>query len=489
MASHRVNGLAYGHFGDGCVHVRLDIPLERSRRPVARVHRRTLRTWSSRTAVRVRRARRRPRPVRAAAASCTPTRARAVRRGSRRCSTRATCSTPAILVRPAPLDADLRRPQARPLLADGRLLVRARRRRPDHRGAPLRRRRASAAPTTRAAGGFMCPSYLATKDEKDSTRGRARVLQEMANGSLVSGGWSSPEVHESLDLCLSCKACSSDCPAGVDMAQYKSEVLHRTYRRQAPAGRPLRARLAAAVGAAGDLASPALAARWPTPCSASVRSRGGARRRRDRHAPPDGDVRARAVPRLGWRRVRTPPARRPPRDRPGRRSRRRGDARRTASRASSSARRTGPMSCSGPTPSPTRSPVRRARGRRRAARCRATRCSSPTGRPAAASPGSAPASSTARRPAAPTCSSVLGPYAVNGIPIVGLEPSCTAVLRSDLLDLLPDDPRAVRGRAATTRTLAELLTAPPRSAPATAGRCPTCPTSPWSCSRTATSTP
>src|SRR5699024_135564 len=76
---------------------------------------------------------------------------------------------------------------------------------------------------------FMCPSYLATRDEKDSTRGRARVLQEMANGTLVQG-WDAPEVHESLDLCLSCKACSSDCPAGVDMAQYKAEVLHRTYR-------------------------------------------------------------------------------------------------------------------------------------------------------------------------------------------------------------------------------------------------------------------
>src|SRR5690625_6872422 len=68
------------------------------------------------------------------------------------------------------------------------------------------------------------------RDEKDSTRGRARVLQEMANGDLVSGGWSSPEVEESLDLCLSCKACSSDCPAGVDMATYKTEVLYRKYR-------------------------------------------------------------------------------------------------------------------------------------------------------------------------------------------------------------------------------------------------------------------
>ncbi|HEY5150631.1 MAG TPA: (Fe-S)-binding protein, partial [Mycobacterium sp.] len=81
---------------------------------------------------------------------------------------------------------------------------------------------------TSAAGGFMCPSYLASRDEKDVTRGRARVLQELTNGSTIAD-WSAPEVHESLDLCLSCKACASDCPAGVDMARYKSEMLYRSY--------------------------------------------------------------------------------------------------------------------------------------------------------------------------------------------------------------------------------------------------------------------
>ncbi len=76
----------------------------------------------------------------------------------------------------------------------------------------------------------MCPSFQATRNEKDSTRGRARVLQEMIDGRLVTGGYRSPEVHEALDLCLSCKGCASDCPTGVDMATYKSEVLHQTYR-------------------------------------------------------------------------------------------------------------------------------------------------------------------------------------------------------------------------------------------------------------------
>ncbi|WP_285781933.1 FAD-binding and (Fe-S)-binding domain-containing protein [Microbispora sp. NBRC 16548] len=79
-------------------------------------------------------------------------------------------------------------------------------------------------------GGFMCPSYRATRDEKDSTRGRARVLQEMLRGDT---GWRSEDAREALDLCLSCKACSSDCPTGVDMATYKAEFLHHYYQ-----GRP-----------------------------------------------------------------------------------------------------------------------------------------------------------------------------------------------------------------------------------------------------------
>ena len=86
---------------------------------------------------------------------------------------------------------------------------------------------------TTATGGVMCPSYLATRQEKDSTRGRARMLQEMVNGTLVTGGWRAPEVGAVLDLCLACKACSSECPAGVDMAAYKAEGLHQVYR-----GRP-----------------------------------------------------------------------------------------------------------------------------------------------------------------------------------------------------------------------------------------------------------
>ncbi|XAS68145.1 FAD-binding and (Fe-S)-binding domain-containing protein [Micrococcaceae bacterium Sec5.7] len=81
------------------------------------------------------------------------------------------------------------------------------------------------------SGGVMCPSYRATGDEKDSTRGRARVLQDMVRGArTVEEGWKSEEVREALDLCLSCKACSSDCPTGVDMASYKAEFFDHYYR-------------------------------------------------------------------------------------------------------------------------------------------------------------------------------------------------------------------------------------------------------------------
>ncbi len=80
------------------------------------------------------------------------------------------------------------------------------------------------------SGGVMCPSYRATKDERDSTRGRSRVLQDMVRGArTVEEGWKSEEVREALDLCLSCKACSSDCPTGVDMATYKSEFFSHYY--------------------------------------------------------------------------------------------------------------------------------------------------------------------------------------------------------------------------------------------------------------------
>jgi FAD/FMN-containing dehydrogenase/Fe-S oxidoreductase len=73
--------------------------------------------------------------------------------------------------------------------------------------------------------GTMCPSYMATREEKDSTRGRSRLLFEMLEGNPLKDGWRNDAVHDSLDLCLSCKGCRGECPVNVDMATYKSEFL------------------------------------------------------------------------------------------------------------------------------------------------------------------------------------------------------------------------------------------------------------------------
>ena len=82
----------------------------------------------------------------------------------------------------------------------------------------------------REGGGTMCPSYMVTREEKDSTRGRARMLFEMLNGEIIESGWKSEEVKEALDLCLSCKGCKGDCPVNVDMATYKAEFLSHYYK-------------------------------------------------------------------------------------------------------------------------------------------------------------------------------------------------------------------------------------------------------------------
>ncbi len=81
----------------------------------------------------------------------------------------------------------------------------------------------------RMEGGAMCPSFMVTREELHSTRGRARMLQEMIRGDFLTSSWRSEEVKKALDLCLSCKACKSDCPVNVDMATYKSEFLSHYY--------------------------------------------------------------------------------------------------------------------------------------------------------------------------------------------------------------------------------------------------------------------
>ncbi len=83
----------------------------------------------------------------------------------------------------------------------------------------------------RESGGTMCPSYMVTREEKDSTRGRARLLWEMLQGQVIGkNGWRDEHVKDALDLCLACKGCKSDCPVNVDMATYKAEFLAHYYK-------------------------------------------------------------------------------------------------------------------------------------------------------------------------------------------------------------------------------------------------------------------
>jgi FAD/FMN-containing dehydrogenase/Fe-S oxidoreductase len=81
----------------------------------------------------------------------------------------------------------------------------------------------------RHEGGVMCPSYMATREEEHSTRGRSRMLYEMLQGDVLKGGWQDKHVKDSLDLCLACKGCKNGCPVNVDMATYKSEFLSHYY--------------------------------------------------------------------------------------------------------------------------------------------------------------------------------------------------------------------------------------------------------------------
>ena len=350
---------------------------------------------------------------------------------------------PGVIVDARPVAADLRLPAARPLRAVGGFALAADDgdlSRAVHRCVGMGKCRADNGP----AGGFMCPSYLATRDEKDSTRGRARVLQELANGTLVTGGWRAPEVHEALDLCLSCKACSRDCPVSVDMATYKSEVLHQAYRgRLRPRSHyalgwlPRWTRLAAA---APGLATAALRLR---PVTGIARRLAGIDPRR----PLPGLARHPATPSRLRRQlpaaVLATTGATPARDRAviWADTFTRAFSPQVAEAAVAVLAEAGfevivpdRSSCCGLTWIST-GQLRGARARLRAA------------------------------------VAGLAPYAEQGVTIVGLEPSCTAVLRGDLTDLLDGDPRA-RAVAAATRTLAETLLSAGRGARPGAGAGP-----------------
>lgn len=390
-----------------------------------------------------------------------------------------------------PLDLNLRRVAARPMPADGGFAF-------GHDGGDFTAavHRCTGVGKCRAgvSGTFMCPSYLATREEKDVTRGRARILQEAANSQLIKA-IDSPEVLEALDLCLACKACSADCPAGVDMARYRSEALFRTYRgRMRPLSHytlgwlprltrvtarvPGLAAVANAIMSVGPLRSLAfriigLDPRRGMPALQSGTFTAWARKRSllagsVPTVTPDDSVSSGA-----------PTSDTAPSDAAT------GARERGGTQASSnSAREREGTTASSMADSPILSGPRDPSGRPYALVWADSFSQTLDDTGARAVVDVLEANGFAPIVAPDACCGltwittgqlsgakkhlasllgVLAPFAASGIPIVGVEPSCTAVLRDDLLDLLPDDPRSLLVSGAT-RTLAEVLSAVPASA-------------------------
>lgn len=290
-----------------------------------------------------------------------------------------------------------------------------------------------------AAGGFMCPSFQASQREQDATRARARILQEATNGGLIHG-LSDPEIWQVLDLCLACKACSADCPAGVDMAKWRSETLFRRYQgRPRPLSHyalgwlPRWLRLMAKIPGAAQLANLATKIRPLTQVALKLL-----------HLDT-----SRALPRFATRSL----------------------EKQYPKRQIGAGKKRLPMSAKmRTTSSSTSKPVviwadSFSRGLDQRGVKAAVRLLSEAGWQVFLAPPDACCGLTwittgqlkgARRHLERLLER-LGPLAANGIPIVGIEPSCTAVLRDDLLQLLPADPRALMVREATF-TLAEFIT-------------------------------
>ena len=491
MEEFDIDGLLYGHFGDGCVHVRLSMPLET---PEGVAHSRAFLQSAARICA-------------AHGGSVSGEHGDGRARGEllrfmyspemldlfarvkhvfdpgnllnpgvlaapmdeAEASSRSKARTAGVAGDPAELqpgvdslDRNLRRVAARPMPADGGFAF-------THDGGDFTAavHRCTGVGKCRAvvSGTFMCPSYLATREEKDVTRGRARILQEAANSQLVTA-IDSPEVLEALDLCLACKACSADCPAGVDMARYRSEALFRTYRGRM---RPLShytlgwlPRLTRVTARVPGLASIANAAMSLTPLRSLAFRIIGLDPRRGMPTLQSSTFTA-------WARRRSLLADSVP-------------ASANSDPVSVAREREGATASSIPD-SPILSGPRDPSGRPYALVWADSFSQTLDDAGARAVVDVLEANGFAPIVAPDACCGltwittgqlsgakkhlasllgVLAPFAASGIPIVGVEPSCTAVLRDDLLDLLPEDPRSGLVSSAT-HTLAEVLSAVPAS--------------------------
>ena len=489
MEEFDIDGLLYGHFGDGCVHVRLAMPLDT---PEGIAHSRAFLQSAARICAahggsvsgehgdgrargellrfmyspemldlfaRVKHVFDPDNLLNPGVLAAPMDEAEAASRA------RARNAGGALELQPGvdPLDFGLRRVAARPMPADGGFAF-------THDGGDFTAavHRCTGVGKCRAgvSGTFMCPSYLATREEKDVTRGRARILQEAANSQLVKA-IDSPEVLEALDLCLACKACSADCPAGVDMARYRSEALFRTYRGRL---RPLShytlgwlPRLTRITARVPGLASIANAVMSVAPLRSLAFRVIGLDPRRGMPALQSGTFTA-------WAHRRSLLADSVPAS--------------ASSDAVSDTREREGATASSMSDSPILSGPRDPSGRPYALVWADSFSQTLDDAGARAVVDVLEANGFAPIVAPDACcgltwittgqltgakkhlSSLLGvlvPFAASGIPIVGVEPSCTAVLRDDLLDLLPEDPRSALVSSAT-RTLAEVLSAVPASA-------------------------
>ena len=221
LNDYQFHALPYGHFGEGCVHARIDFPLtekgglERYRGFVTDSAHLVAAFGGSLSGEHGDgRARSELLPL------MYPPEAIAVFAAVKHVFDPNSLLNPGVIADPAPLDANVRYTG----LIGNRLAA-------AHPGFSAQIHRCTGVGSCVAAHptSLMCPSYQATGEEKDSTRGRARVLQEMVQGTFAST-WDCPEVAEALDLCLACKGCSSDCPTTVDIASAKSYVLQERYR-------------------------------------------------------------------------------------------------------------------------------------------------------------------------------------------------------------------------------------------------------------------
>ena len=498
MEEFDIDGLLYGHFGDGCVHVRLAMPLET---PGGVAHSRAFLQSAARICAahggsvsgehgdgrargellhfmyspemldlfaRVKHVFDPDNLLNPGVLAAPMDEAEATSRA------RARNAGGALELQPGvdPLDFGLRRVSARPMPADGGFAF-------THDGGDFTAavHRCTGVGKCRAgvSGTFMCPSYLATREEKDVTRGRARILQEAANSQLVKA-IDSPEVLEALDLCLACKACSADCPAGVDMARYRSEALFRTYRGRI---RPLShytlgwlPRLTRVTARVPGLAAVANAVMSVAPLRSLAFRIIGLDPRRGMPALQSGTFTA-------WARRHSLLAGSVPTLTPD-------DAVSSgtaSSDAATDAREREGATASSMADSPILSGPRDPSGRPYALVWADSFSQTLDDAGARAVVDVLEANGFAPIVAPDACCGltwittgqltgakkhlasllgVLAPFAASGIPIVGVEPSCTAVLRDDLLDLLPEDPRSALVSSAT-RTLAEVLSALPAS--------------------------